>query len=870
MPRSSVKLFRWNILVSLTLVLSILPGVAQAVDSPRLGSDLQKKLASATAATKIAVIVRMQDPVDLQNIAVQARSRNLRQQQRSAMIRSLRTRAERSRQPLQEILDRHGTGTVRRLWLVNGIALRATPALIEEISAIPQVASIELDRVIEAPVVEPAALTGPAEANIELVNAPELWSLGYTGQQVTIAIVDTGVDANHPDLVSRWRGGDNSWFDPTGEHPDRPVDLDGHGTGVTGLVLGGNADGSFIGVAPDAQWIAVKIFNDRGQALTSTIHAGYQWLLDPDGDPETDDAPDIVNNSWGLNPEEGGNCDRTFEDDIQSLKAAGIAVVFSAGNSGPDSNSSVSPANYRDSFAVGSVGTFISETEISDFSARGPSACDGTIFPEVVAAGDAPHRYEDTLLVYGIKTSDLTSRDHPYAYVAGTSFSAPQVSGVMALLLSAVPEASVDMIETAIMQSATDLGPFGEDNAYGYGLVNALAAYHLLAGQFHMSVTDSIAPADDSLLSFGEIPLNSSASAEVRVRNTGGLPLPLDSVDIRNVASPFSKTSDDCSGSLLQIGESCSVEVRFAPTAAGDYIGSLDILAASGNEQVTVALRGSGGDEGTRIISVRDSVEPQTDGIVAFAPVVPGFSTSASIWVRNVGSAVLNLGQVDANLIRQPFSIVSDACSGHALLVGETCTINVRFAPTVAGEFSASLAVLSDATDRARVTLDLTGTGNTPPVAPDLLAPDNGATTGGNVTFSWLPASDVDGDSVSQYLVYSDRSDFSPATTLPVETVPAAALAAGGLALAFLAAVLARRRNLARGLLVAGFLLVMVACGGGGGGGGSDDEASPLAADAQSKTVNGLVSGTTYYWKMVARDSRGGETESEVRSFIVE
>lgn len=870
MSRTSVNNIRWEILAILALMFSMLPGGALAADSPRLGPGLQKKLATVGVATEIPIIVRMQSSVKLQSLAIPSRKKGpQRRRQRAAMIRSLQTGAKQNRQPLQEVLNRHGIDQARSLWLINGMALQATPGLIEEISRIPQVVSIELDQVIEAPVVEPALATGSVETNIDLINAPALWSLGYRGQGVTVAVVDTGVDVDHPDLASRWRGGDNSWYDPNGEHPDRPIDLEGHGTSVTGLVLGGNNDGSFIGVAPDAQWIAVKIFNDRDRALSSAIHAGYQWLLDPDGDPDTDDAPDIVSNSWGVNPDDGGICDPTFQTDIQSLKAAGIAVVFSAGNSGPDSNSSVSPGNYPESFAVGSVGTYSSETEISDFSARGPSSCDGTIYPEVVAAGDAPHRIDDGASVYGIKTSDLTSRKS-YAYVAGTSFSAPQASGVMALLLSAFPEASVDTIQTALMQSATDLGPYREDNAYGYGLVNALAAFDLLDGQYHMSVTDSLAPETDGKLSFGEIPMDSFVSAAVRVRNTGGLPLPLDLVDDSNVASPFSITSDDCSGSLLQIGESCSMEVRFAPTADGDYTGSLEVSAASGAEQMTVELRGSGGTVGTKIISVRDSVSPQTDGIVAFAQVVPGSSASASISVRNVGSAVLNLGQVDTNLIRPPFSIVSDACSGQALLAGATCTINVRFAPTVPGEFSASLAVLSDATDRARVTVDLTGTGNTLPVAPDLLAPDNSARTGRDVTFSWLPASDADGDSIAQFLVYSSRADFSPATSVPVGTVPAAALAAGGLALFALAAGLIRRRKLALLVMISGFLLLMVSCGGGGGGGDGGTDENLLPADAQSETVTGLVPGTTYYWKMLARDSRGGETESEVRSFVVE
>ena len=165
-------------------------------------------------------------------------------------------------------------------------------------------------------------------------------------------------------------------------------------------------------------------------------------------------------------------CNTEFQADIQTFKAAGIAVVFAAGNTGPSASTSISPANNPGSFAVGSVGTLASTTEISNFSARGPSACDGTIFPEIVAPG------------FDVWTSDLTAGGifpDSYALVDGTSFSAPHVSGVMALLLSAFPDTPVDLLETALKESATDLGATGADNAYGYGLVDALAAFNYLS-----------------------------------------------------------------------------------------------------------------------------------------------------------------------------------------------------------------------------------------------------------------------------------------------------------------------------------------------------------------------------------------------------
>jgi bacillopeptidase F len=212
----------------------------------------------------------------------------------------------------------------------------------------------------------------------------------------------------------------------------------------------------------------VKIFNDLGNASLSNIHLGLQWLLDPDGDPATDDAPDVVNNSWGLSLD--NTCTLDFQEDIRVLKAAGIAVAFAAGNSGPNTATSVSPANNPDGFPVGAVDASLN---VSSFSSRGPSACTGVdVYPGLTAPGEA------------IVTTDLsfdgTAR---YAAVSGTSYSSPHLAGVMALLMSAFPDAPVQALETALKQSARDLGTPGPDSEYGYGLVDADGAYATLAAQ---------------------------------------------------------------------------------------------------------------------------------------------------------------------------------------------------------------------------------------------------------------------------------------------------------------------------------------------------------------------------------------------------
>jgi len=385
------------------------------------------------------------------------------------LIKAQKRKAHLTQKPLSLFLNKNGVRNIKRLWLINSMAFTAKAAAIDRLRDRVEIAGVRLDYTIHLPETLYTS-GGPAEWNINIIDAPELWNLGFTGEGVVVASMDTGVDLDHPDVNSQWRGGENSWYDPHGEH-NSPYDNDGHGTQTMGIMVGGDAGGTAIGVAPDANWIAVKIFNDAGDANFSDIHIGFQWLLDPDGDPNTDDAPDVVNNSWGLR-DNINECILEFYDDIQALKTAGIAVFFSAGNEGPAASTSVSPANYDNSFAVGSVD---STKTIDISSSRGLSSCSGPLFPTVVAPG------------VSIKAPDLTlggAFPNSYAYVSGTSFAAPHISGAMALLMEAFPTLSLAELEDALILSSEDLGPVGGDYDYGHGLISLTAAYELLESSF--------------------------------------------------------------------------------------------------------------------------------------------------------------------------------------------------------------------------------------------------------------------------------------------------------------------------------------------------------------------------------------------------
>lgn len=435
-----------------------------------VSAALEQALADAAPEQPLPIIIRFAERVDPGSLNAGDRA-----QRREQLIRALQAQAERSQAPLRPYLRQNGAQKERSLWLINGLSLTLPARAVAALAQRPGVESITLDATLAVGQTTQGN-AAPAEWNLALIGADQLWQQGHRGAGVVIASLDTGVDAQHADLASRWRGGSNSWFDPNGEHA-APHDVHGHGTQTMGLMVGGDANGSAIGVAPDAQWIAAKIFNNAGVASFSGIHLSYQWLLDPDGDPAVDDAPQVVANPWGL-VDAAGSCVSEFQSDIDVLRTAGIAVAYSAGNGGPAAASSVSPANYPGNLSVGAVDD---QSVVAPFSSRGPAACDGTLFPAVVAPGVNVH------------TADLTFGGlFPTAYidVSGTSFAAAQVAGGIALLQSVQPQASASLIEAALRDSSRDLGSAGADNESGHGLIDLVAAAALLApGQAPGTVT---------------------------------------------------------------------------------------------------------------------------------------------------------------------------------------------------------------------------------------------------------------------------------------------------------------------------------------------------------------------------------------------
>ena len=315
---------------------------------------------------------------------------------------------------------------------------------------------------------------------LRAINVPRVWyELGITGLGRLLANLDTGVSGAHPALTNRWRGNhapwQECWRDALGGGTTYPVDYNDHGTHVMGTLCGlGAATADTIGVAWRAEWIADNAINQGvGGAFNNDVLDAFQWFADPDGNPNTtDDVPDAVENSWGIDHRFSGyqDCDYRWQTVIQNCEAAGVACIFSAGNEGPGAQTHRSPANICNTpttnFSVGAVDAthYSFPYPIASFSSRGPSDCNTSIKkPEVVAPG---------VQVY----SSVPGGGYEQYGWDGTSMAGPHVAGVIALMREANPDLDVDSMKQILMNTARDLGTSGEDNNYGWGVIDAYEA----------------------------------------------------------------------------------------------------------------------------------------------------------------------------------------------------------------------------------------------------------------------------------------------------------------------------------------------------------------------------------------------------------
>lgn len=431
------------------------------------------------------------------------------------MIGEWQTAAAQARAKGQPVV--RDVSEVTELWTINALIVKGTDEAIRSLSAHPDVTAVIPDQPRQLPEVRVTAgtLKGPYTYGLVKIGADRVQTqLNQAGEGVTIGILDTGIDAQHPDLkgkVLKFKS-----FVQAAD-PNAPIDDHGHGTHCAGTIAGGNAGGTQIGIAPKAKLIIGKIFSGSGSTTDAAILGAMNWIADPDGNPDTDDAPALVSNSWGGSQGSEGS-EKPYWDLVATWERLGIFPSFAAGNEGPGSGTMSTPGGFPHSFAAGATD---SADKIAYFSSRGPIQWAGVSYtkPDVSAPG---------VDVISAKPGG------GYQSMDGTSMACPHVSGTAGLLYALNPDYTVAQVKQLLKDTAQDLGAPGHDNNFGVGRINAFAASQIAlnGGKINVRLTNEAGQAIA-----GRVRITNGASTSITDSGTSTLILVAGSYTL--VASSF-------------------------------------------------------------------------------------------------------------------------------------------------------------------------------------------------------------------------------------------------------------------------------------------------------------------------------------------
>ena len=291
--------------------------------------------------------------------------------------------------------------------------------------------------------------------NLRHINMPQAWNISVGSSDVVVAILDTGIDAGHPDLSGKIAGG----YDFINGDID-PSDDEGHGTHVAGIVAAStNNSRGVAGVAWNARLLNVKVLDQYGIGPVSSIASGIIWAADH--------GADVINLSLGS---EATN--QALLSAVTNAYNKGVLLVAAAGNSFLEGNPVIYPAAHSHVLAVGSTGD---TDEHAAYSQTGS-------YVDMTAPGGDPEDSADTNPRHWIYSTYWRASPYGgapavgYMPVAGTSQACPHVAGVAALLKSIDSSLVNDETEGILRMTAVDLGTPGRDNIFGYGRLDALAA----------------------------------------------------------------------------------------------------------------------------------------------------------------------------------------------------------------------------------------------------------------------------------------------------------------------------------------------------------------------------------------------------------
>jgi len=552
------------------------------------------------------------------------------------------------------------------------------------------------------------------------IHAPEAWQLleetggvtmpGEEESEVIVAVLDEGVDLDHEDL--RLVAGYDATYDPEGDpgHEDSrggPLPGDGHGTACAGII-GARANGSgVVGVAPGVKIMPVRVaYTPEGANHWATTFAqladGILWAVDH--------GAQVLSNSWG-----GGFPSDLLIDAIYQADAAGVVLVFAAGNNNQDYPGF--PASAAKTICVGAMSPCGERTS--------PDSCDGEWWwGSDYGAANNPDRAQVDVMAPGvlIATTDITGdggyvpanetlgkNGNYFVSFNGTSSACPHVAGVLALMLSAEPHLSPEMARSILHSSATDIGDVGWDYETGHGLVNAQEA-----------VRQAIARSRDLRITATEVGdflyVGRTNPVEVTILNDGEDPTGAFYLQLYL----SSDTQVDGGDTFLWYGTT-SLDAGAEGTVTANVLvpegtptGPYNLLAFADGQE-TVVERNEDNNVLARPVQVAGApalvVKP---GAVDFGTVQVGAAADRTVHLKNEGEGDLAPLTIAAITLAgdSMFDNPDNLLPTTPLVLGgnESSELWLYFAPTSAGHFSGSITLGSNDPDAPMIEVPLVGT----------------------------------------------------------------------------------------------------------------------------------------------------------------
>lgn len=487
-----------KILLFLLLTLCHLGLAAMPVIEP----ELQEEMSRCGHGEKIKICICLPEPAEAKEWMLQALPFASRQERRQFVVQTLQRQAAASQYELLGVLgemERNGmVNGIQPLWIANLVVCHATPMAIHDLAQRYDLFSIgfcQQEPWIAEHDAEPVSRGMGREIaqNLLQVNAPQVWAQGYTGQGVVVAIIDTGINYDHADLVGRlWDGGPeypHHGYDFS-DHDNDPMDRHGHGTHVAGTVCGTGASGTQTGIAPAATVMALKAFNDQGEGDETQWIAAMQFALEH--------GADVINMSLGR-PQPNTTQKRITRQACDNTLAAGVVAsvcagnirqmqfmvpvpynIYTPGDCPPPCLHEDQQVNAGGTSCVVCVGAVDYDDNIAAFSSEGPSQ-----WTDVTDYGDYPYTagsateiglIRPDICAPGVQIKSLDCNNpNGYTLMDGTSMATPLVTGAIALMLSKNRELTPAQIDVILESTAVKLTDH-KSNDFGSGRLDALAA----------------------------------------------------------------------------------------------------------------------------------------------------------------------------------------------------------------------------------------------------------------------------------------------------------------------------------------------------------------------------------------------------------